>query len=177
VYQLPNIGTKWMNNPVGRKVFDGWQISGITRFWGGVPLTITSNGDPGTLGGGVRANYLGGDPYPAKRTREEYFNPLVFARPLNGSLGNTGRGFLRGPGINNWDISLFKNTKITERITTQFRVETFNTFNHTQWAGVNTGISGANPGAPVTAATRGSSGQVTGTRDPRNIQFGLKIYY
>src|SRR5688572_9584369 len=114
---------------------------------------------------------------PAKKSREEYFNPLVFARPLNGSLGTTGKGILYGPGINNWDISLFKNTKITERITTQFRIETFNTFNHTQWAGINTGLSAANPGAQVTAATRGTSGQVNSTRDPRNIQLGLKIYF
>ena len=49
VYQLPNAGTKWMNNAVGRTVFDGWQVSGITRFWSGTPLTITSNGDAGTL--------------------------------------------------------------------------------------------------------------------------------
>jgi hypothetical protein len=177
VYELPNIGSKWMNNPFGRKVLDGWQISGITRFWSGPPLTITSNGDAGTLGGGIRANYLGGDLYPAAKSRQEYFNPLVFARPLNGSLGDTGRGILRGPGINNWDISLFKNTKIGERITVQFRFETFNTFNHTQWAGVNASVAGANPGAPVTAATRGTAGQVTSTRDPRNIQFGLKLYF
>src|SRR5262245_11658641 len=177
IYQLPNVGSKWMNNAVGRKVFDGWQVSGITRFWSGTPLTITSNGDPGTLGGGVRADYLSGDFYPTKKSREEYFNPLVFARPLNGSLGTTGKGILYGPGINNWDISLFKNTKISERITTQLRLETFNTFNHTQWAGINTGISGANPGSQVTAATRGTSGQVNSTRDPRNIQIGLKIYF
>ena len=179
VYQLPNVGTKWMNNAVGRTVFDGWQVSGITRFWSGTPLTITSNGDAGTLNAatGVRADYVSGDFYPAKKSREEYFNPLVFARPLNGSLGTTGKGILYGPGINNWDISLFKNTKITERVTTQFRFETFNTFNHTQWAGINTGISGANPGSQVTAATRGTSGQVNATRDPRNIQFGFKIYF
>ena len=52
VYQLPNVGTKWMNNAVGRTVFDGWQVSGITRFWSGTPLTMTmnaNNADAGTL--------------------------------------------------------------------------------------------------------------------------------
>jgi hypothetical protein len=59
------------------------------------------------------------------------------------------------------------------------RFETFNMFNHTQWAvSINTGISGANPGAQVTAATRGTSGQVNfRLGDPRNIQIGLKIYF
>ncbi len=52
VYQLPNAGTKWLNNAVGRVLLDGWQIAGISRFWSGQPLTITSNGNPGTTGGG-----------------------------------------------------------------------------------------------------------------------------
>ena len=59
VYQLPDAGTKWFNNTAGRGVLDGWQIAGISRFWSGQPLTITSNGNPGTTGGGVRADNVG----------------------------------------------------------------------------------------------------------------------
>ena len=59
----------------------------------------------------------------------------------------------------------------------QLRVETFNTFNHTQWAGVNAGISVPNPSSPVTTSSQGSTGQVSSTRDPRNIQFGLKLIF
>jgi hypothetical protein len=156
---------------------NGWQIAGISRFWSGTPLTISSNGNPGTTGGGVRADFIGGDLYPAQQTRDSWFNPLAFGRPADGTLGGTTKGFLRGPGINQWDISLYKNTRVGERVTIQFRLETFNTFNHVQFDGINTTISVPNAGQPVTEATRGSTGRVTSFRDPRQIQAGLKVYF
>jgi hypothetical protein len=177
VYQLPDAGTKWVNNPVGRLVLDGWQIAGISRFWSGQPLTINSNGNPGTTGGGVRADYIGGELYPAEKTRLQWFNPLAFGRPADGTLGSTPKGFLRGPGINQWDISLYKNTRVGDRVMVQFRLETFNTFNHVQFNGINTNVNVPNAGQAVTAATQGSLGQVTSYRDPRQIQAGLKFYF
>ena len=178
VYLLPDFGTKLSRNLAARKLLDGWQVSGITRFWSGPPFSVTSNGNPGTLGGGVRADYIGGQIYPANQTRFSYFNPLVFARPADGTLGNMGRNTIRGPGINNWDISMFKNTKIGERVTTQLRFEFFNVFNHTQWAGVNAGFGNLpTAGAAATTATAGTTGQISGTRDPRNIQLGLKFMF
>ena len=129
------------------------------------------------MGGGQRANYLGGQIYPDTQTRFNFFNPLVFGRPAQGTLGNVGRNALTGPGIANWDISMYKTTHITERVTAQLRVETFNTFNHTQFASVNGGISVPNPNSPVTASSQGGTGQVSNTRDPRSIQLGLKILF
>jgi hypothetical protein len=178
VYYLPKFGTRLTHWAPARKLLDGWQFSGITRFWDGMPLTINnSSANSGTLSGTVRANYLGGQVYPDKKTRNEYFNPLVFGRPFDGQWGNTGKGILRGPGVNNWDFSLFKNTKIGERYSLQFRLETFNVLNHTQWWGVNTSVGGSNPGSPITQSTRGTSGQVSSTRDPRNIQLSMKLYF
>src|SRR5262249_44155517 len=80
VYQLPDAGSKWFNNTVGRTVLDGWQIAGISRFWSGLPLTITSNGNPRTTGCGFPPTYIGGEIYPAQQTRLEWFNPLAFGR-------------------------------------------------------------------------------------------------
>jgi hypothetical protein len=177
VYEFPNAGTKWFNNAVGRALLDGWQLSGISRFWSGLPLTITSNGNPGTTGGGVRADYIGGDIYPDEKIRLEWFNPLAFARPADGTLGSTPKGFVRGPGINQWDISLFKNSRVGDRVNVQFRLETFNTFNTEQFNGIFTGISVPNAGQPVTQATRGNAGQVSSYRAPRQIQAGLKVYF
>jgi hypothetical protein len=174
VYELPEFAKQ---NAFLKRVANGWQLAGFTRFWDGTPLNVTANGDPGTLGGGQRAVYLGGQIYPDSPNRNNYFNPLVFGRPAQGTLGTVGRNALTGPGINQWDISMYKNTRITERVQAQFRVETFNTFNHTQWAGVNAGISVPNPSSPVTASSQGSTGQVSSTRDPRNIQFGLKLMF
>jgi hypothetical protein len=181
VYNLPNIGTRSLNNVAGRAILDGWEISGITRFQTGLPLTVGSNGNPGTLGGGVRADYIGGPVYPAQQTALQWFNPLAFARPQDGTLGNTRKGILRGPGINNWDISLFKNSRIGETVTAQLRIETFNVFNHTQFFGVSTGInvpgSGATGPIPVTPATQGQAGQITNTRDQRQVQLSLKLIF
>ena len=174
VYQLPS----FTRNRIAGVAANGWQISGITRFWSGSALTLNSNGNPGSLGTtGVRADYYSGSLYPAEKTRLEWFNPLAFGRPRDGSLGNTGRGILRGPGVNDWSVSVFKNTRLSERVTTQLRLETFNTFNHTQWGTVNLNLSGPNPGQQLTQATRGTVGQVQNTRDPRTIQLGFKLLF
>jgi hypothetical protein len=175
VYELPAFAKQ---NEFLKTVANGWQLAGITRFWSGSPMDVTANGDPGTLGGGQRANYLGGNIYNSDYKQSLiYFNPLAFGRPANGSLGTLGRNVLVGPGYQNWDISLYKNTRITERVQAQLRLETFNTFNHTQFTNPGSGISVPNPSTPVTAATAGSTGRLTATRDPRNMQLGLKILF
>ncbi len=174
IYEFPGMRT---GNAFAKGLVNGWQVNGIARFWGGTPLTITSNGNAGTLGGGPRANYVGGNLIPDTRSELDYFNVFAFARPLEGTLGNTGEGIIRGPNINQWDISMIKTTTFFERFRLQFRFETFNTFNHTQWAGVNTGLNVPNPNTSPTAATRGTFGQVNSTRDPRSIQFGIKLLF
>ena len=174
VYELPGFAK---NNAMAKAIVNGWQLNGITRFATGNPATIGSNANPGTLGGGVRADYTGGDINVATKDRFNYFNIFAFARPQEGTLGNLGKNTLRLPGINQWDISLFKNTRITERVNVQLRIESFNTLNHTQWGGVNTGINAPNPGQALTEATRGATGQVTDTRDPRTLQMGIKLLF
>jgi hypothetical protein len=176
VYEFPKI-TK--DNTFVKTVANGWQLAGLTRFDSGTPINVTANGDTGTLAGssGQRADYIGGQIYPSNQNAFNFFNPLVFARPAQGTLGNLGRNALTGPGINQWDISLYKSTRISERVSAQLRVETFNTFNHTQWASVNGGINVPNPSTAVTAATAGNTGQVSATRDPRNIQVALKLLF
>ncbi len=175
IYELPKLAN---GNAFVKAVTNGWQVNGIVRYWGGTPLTITSNGNPGTLGGGPRANYIGGtdikNPNPSEL---DYFNVFAFARPLEGSLGNTGEGIIRGPNIQQWDVSMIKTTTFFERVNVQLRFETFNTFNHTQWAGINTGLNVPNPNTAPTAATRGTFGQVNSTRDPRTIQLGIKVLF
>ncbi|MCI0390717.1 MAG: Plug and carboxypeptidase regulatory-like domain-containing protein [Acidobacteria bacterium] len=177
IYNLPKVSSALGDNGFTRAVLDGWQVSGVTRVWSGLPFSVTSNGNPGTLGGGVRANYLGGEIIVKDKANRLWFDPLVFGRPPDGTLGNTGRNWLRGPGFTNFDFSLFKSFKFTERISLQYRAEFFNIFNHTQWFGFNTGISVPNPNSPVTAASRGQSGIVASTRDPRNIQMALKLFF
>jgi hypothetical protein len=177
IFNVPNVGKRLGDNPVVNTILNGWQVTGVTRFWSGLPFSVTSNGNAGTLGGGPRANYLGGKIIIKDFANRQWYDPLVFGRPKDGELGNTGRNFLRGPGFTNFDLSLFKDFKFSERIILQYRAEFFNIFNHTQWFGINTGISAANPDSAVTAATRGTSGQLTSARDSRKIQMALKFSF
>ncbi len=179
VYELPKLGTRLLpGSRIAKGLLNGWEVSGIYKFQSGTPLTITSSGNPGMVfNGTVRANYIGGNVIPDVQDRLNWYNPLVFARALDGTLGGTGKGIIRGPHINQWDASLFKNTQFSERVKLQFRFETFNTLNHTQWGNPSTSITAVNPGDPVTAATRGTSGQISSTRDPRNVQLSMKLYF
>lgn len=177
VYVLP---TRKGGNALVNKIVNGWEFTGIGRIWTGTPLTITSGGNAGAIGGQVYADYLGGQVYPDQQDRFNWFNPLLFARPLDGQWGNTAKGFLRGPGFRNLDTSLFKNTNFGERFRTQLRFEFFNVLNHTQWSGVNTGLSTTSvtsPGQVVTPATRGTTGQISNARDPRTMQLSFKLYF
>jgi hypothetical protein len=176
VYELPKLTNA---SSVVKTIANGWQLSGMTRFWTGTPNTINSNGNMGAIGGQQRADWIGGDIAVADPSRTQWFNVAAFGRPADGTLGNAGRNTVRGPGINQWDISLFKTTRLTERVSLQFRLETFNTFNHTQWADVNYTINVPNPGQPVTKADidRSQLGYITSTRDPRTVQLAMKLMF
>ncbi|MGH9660447.1 MAG: hypothetical protein ACRD96_17995, partial [Bryobacteraceae bacterium] len=80
------------------------------------------------------------------------------------AVGNAGRNSLQQPGLNNWDLGVFKNFRITERYAAQFRWETFNSWNHTQFGSANL------------TTTSPNFGRITGTRvGPRRTQLALKI--
>ena len=75
-----------------------------------------------------------------------WFNPAVFASPANGSFGDFRRNSIYGPGIANFNMSLFKNFNFTENTRLQLRFEAFNVFNHTQWGNINVSLSAPQPG-------------------------------
>jgi len=158
-----------------RKLTNGWQVSGITRFATGLPVTIVETDDQSLLGtafGGpivlpVDTPDLVGplnitDP---RKAGGLYFSPAAFARSALGKEGNARRRFFHGPGINNWDFALLKNTNLTEHVNLQFRAELFNIFNHAQFL---------TPSGLMPAA---SFGQVPGARDPRIGQLSLKLNF
>ncbi len=99
VYQIPKFARGFLNTRAMRPVLNGWQVSGITRLWTGLPLTIKSSGNAGTLGGGPRADVLrASNPYPAEQTRNEWYIPMSFGRPFDGSLGTGAKEFCVGLG-------------------------------------------------------------------------------
>ncbi|MGA3227503.1 MAG: carboxypeptidase regulatory-like domain-containing protein [Acidobacteriaceae bacterium] len=133
--------------------------------------------------GHIRPDYIGGPILTPHNHNEPagqfpmWFNPAAFASPANGSYGNFRRNSIYGPGVDNWNMSLFKNFNFTENTRIQLRFEAYNVFNHTQWGTINNGLSAPTAGTPFSGANAGSSGQITSTRDPRLLQLGGKFYF
>ena len=95
------------------------------------------------------------------------FDPVTFLpSPGCGTFGNSNRRFFHGPGLNNWDLALVKDTRITESKSLQFRAETFNTWNHAQFE---------NPDGNIDHVA--TFGFVTAARDARIMQLGAKLVF
>jgi hypothetical protein len=176
-----NLPVDKMGGP--RRLTNGWAVSGITRFSTGLPVTMVETDDQSLLGtafGGPitlpvdTPNFVGPLTItnPRKSAQRQYFNPSAFAQSALGVEGDSRRRFFHGPGSNNWDMTLLKNTTVTERLNVQFRAEFFNLFNHTQFLGPG-GITGFSGGQP----TSGSFGNVSAAQSPRVGQLALRFIF
>ena len=157
------------------RLVKGWRLSGITRFATGLPVTLIETDDNSFLGtssaGAISLpvdtpNYTPGplnisDP----RSGKPYFNTSLFSPEAPGTLGNARRRFFSGPGLNNWDIALLKDTIIKEGMILQFRAELFNAFNHAQFA------------TPDGNVNSGTFGFVTVANPSRIMQLSLKLLF
>src|SRR5581483_4691979 len=156
----------------GNRIVEGWQISGILSNYSGVPFNVYTGFDRAGFiaGNSPRPNYIDGcDPYAGARTISHWFNPACYSLEPVGTFGNTGRNTLRGPGFFDTDISLAKDTRLTEQIHLQFRAEFFNIFNHENFGNPNNNIFSAS------TLYNASAGTITSTNPgstPRQIQFG-----
>jgi hypothetical protein len=183
-YSLPQVSKGW-NTALARWVLDGWEIAGITQFTSGQPLGIgysfvQARDITGASGAGVdsRVNLTGNPVLPrSERTIDRHFRTEVVAPPddANFGIGNAPKDPIRGPGINNWDLSLFKNFRLgsNEARRLQFRWETYNTFNHAQFNAVDTSARFDAQGRNV----NGRFGQYTNTTDARRMVLALKFYW
>ena len=151
-----------------KAVFGNWQLSGITSFQTATPINITLPGDNAGIGGAPYRPDLIGDPTAGGGSRQIWFNPVAFAKPVPGAFGNAGRNVVRGDGLNNTDASLFRSfPRIlrSESSGLQFRAEFYNIFNQ-----VNFSTFGTTFGSP-------NFGQATAARDPRTIQLGVRLFF
>jgi hypothetical protein len=176
VWDVPNV-------PVGpriaRAIVNGWQVSGIASFVSGAPSgvgfsTVAATDFTGSPTDGPRIDVIG-DPVLSKseRTFSRNFRTEVFRMPAVGTIGNAAKTLIRGPGINNWDVAIFKNIPIREAMRFQFRWEMYNAFNHTQFSAVDTTARFDAQGAQV----NNRFGEFTGARNPRQMQFALRFYF
>ncbi|PWU02754.1 MAG: TonB-dependent receptor [Terriglobia bacterium] len=177
-YELPvGRGKRWLHSAgkVEEKLLGGWQLNGIGTLMSGFPFTPqiganrsgdgdTRNPDRPSLNPAFSGPVL-------LRKPTQWFNPNAFVLPAAGTFGDLGRGVLRGPGLADVDLSVFKKTAISERTSLQFRAEFFNILNHANFG---------TPNAVVFSGTAysGSAGLITTTATAsRQIQFGLKLAF
>lgn len=168
-----------LRGPAGY-VVNHWQVSGIASFVSGQPLGVgfstTSPVDiTGSPTDGARIVVTGNPVLPKSgRTFSKNFRTDVFRLPARGTIGNAAKNILRGPGINNWDIAVFKNFPLRgDRMRLQFRSEFYNAFNHTQFSGLDTAARFDPQGNQVNQRL----GEFTAARNPRQIQFSLRFYF
>jgi hypothetical protein len=176
LWDLPNAPVQ---NPVARTVLNGWQLSGITSFVSGAPLgvsysTTVATDITGTPSQGARVVVTGDPVLPkSERTFSRNFRTEVFQVPARGTIGNSAKTVIRGPGINNWDMALFKNFPIRDKARLQFRWELYNAFNHTQFSALDAAARFDPQGRQVNARF----GEFTAARSPRVMQFALRFYF
>lgn len=166
----------------------GWQINSLMTFKSGSPFSVYSAEDTsGTDDGNQRANLVGNiSPYSGFRkggVGKNWLNPDAFvAVTPAGTWGTTSRNQFTGPGFGDVDLSVFKNTHIWERVTTQFRVEMFNLFNKTNYApplggSFNPSYTYTNSLSLFTTIGNFNGAPGIGAGEPYNTQFALKIIF
>jgi hypothetical protein len=175
VYTLPfGKGSKLSSNSsVVNALIGGWNLNGVLSLSSGTPFDVGSGKDIAETGnynygngyGYERANLVGSK-YPANKGPAQWINVASFQTPALGTFGNLGRNSLRSDWNKNLDLSLFRQFPITERFRVEFRFEVFNATNTPVWA------------IPVSSLEAPNFGTVTHTANvPRQLQFGLKLYY
>ncbi|MGI9066201.1 MAG: TonB-dependent receptor domain-containing protein [Pyrinomonadaceae bacterium] len=184
VYELPWF--KKSDNGLLRHALGGWQISGITQIQSGLPVARVLNlsgvqfGNAATNSGlrGNRPNLISDPNAGLAGTLDSnglpfIFDPTAFGLPPDGTFGNSPRAFARLPTQNQTNLSAIKNIYFNKDrdFRLQFRAESFNIFNHTQFTAVGVVFD------PTLALTATTLGRPTSARLPRELQFGLKLYF
>lgn len=152
--------------PVLNRLVSGWVLSGITMIMSGAPFSVTcTTSVQGSVCG--RPDVIAGAPlYPARKTIARWFNPAAFRMPPDFTYGNSAYNMLWGPGQQNWDASLAKNTALGERVNLQLRLDAFGAFNNPQFSNPNANISN-----PATVGT------ITSATGNRTMQIGAKLRF
>jgi len=177
-YALPfGNGKRFANgwNGIAGKLASGWQVNGILTLLSGFPLTPlvgTNQSGNGNTFNPDRPNYNAKFQGPVKIGKvDQWFDANAFSLPTLGTWGDVGRGVLDGPGLAEFDFSVFKTTAITETTSVLFRAECFNVANRANFGLPNPIVFSGNSISP-------SAGKITSTTtSSRQIQFGLKLMF
>ncbi|HZQ53615.1 MAG TPA: carboxypeptidase regulatory-like domain-containing protein [Bryobacteraceae bacterium] len=158
-----------ISNGFVNAVLGNWQVNGIATFRTGLPFT-PELGFSSANTGDNRPDRVGNGNLPSdQRSINNWFDKAAFTAAAFYQFGNAGRDILEGPGAVNFDLSVFKNfpiQKLGERGNLQFRAESFNTFNHPQFANPNNRVDLAQ-GGTITSLSN----------NMRILQFALKLLF
>ena len=186
VYDFPTI------SHIDSRVGKGWRLSTIYTAISGRPFSVlvgggTDHSGQGLSGSALRASWDGTPVHYNTRNPNQYFdetydsagNPLSpFFIPADGTVGNSTRNQLRGPGLSQWDASLIKDTKITERLSVQFRWEVYNLLNRANFYGIpNNTLNGGDFGKITKTPDVAVGNPVIAQGGPRNMNFALKFIF
>jgi len=186
-YELPfGKGKKYVQNGIAAQIAGGWRINGLFTHYSGIPFSITSSSASCNCPGNTQtANQIlpNASVVGSGLNGQPYFNPLAFAPVTAVGFGTAGFDTLRGPGSTNLDLNVFRDFKVTERITTQIRADSFNISNTPHFS---------NPAANVSNLQLNSNGSVKNLNgydtitsvnplgrliDPRYFRFGLRVSF
>jgi hypothetical protein len=188
IWELPfGKGRQYLNDGVGSAILGGWQLNNILSLMSGTPFTVSSSGTSLDLPGSSQTadqilpevKKLGG-----VGRGQSYFDPFAFAPVTEPRFGTSGLNTLRGPGIVNWDIGVFREFAFTERVRLRFQMEAFNFSNTPHFAnpGANRSNLVLNPDGSI--RDRAGFTEITGVTnlgrdgiDERQFRFGLRLSF
>jgi hypothetical protein len=175
-------GRRWLKDGVMGAIAGGWQVNNVLSFFSGTPFNVTSSGtslnapessqradqvvsDVKILGGIGRGN--------------AYFDPLAFKPVTEARFGTAPWRVLRGPGVSNWDLGVFRQFDLPRSVNVQLRIEAFNVLD-TQWfvnPGGNSGTNVSNLRLNPDGSVRDLNGfaEVTESTNERQVRIGLRL--
>jgi hypothetical protein len=200
IYDIPGLAREhFLNNAAAKAVLNGWQFSGLTSIASGAPTNVSYS--VSGIGATTLNREITGSEDVAPRvvftcnpnlshsdkSINAFVNTSCFAPAQKGSIGlDSGYDRLRGPGLQQWDMSLFKNVSIREKARFQLRLEAYNAFNHTEWGSFNSSITFNSAGQIINLPTQlGGTGGRLGfgalnsvrANSQRIVQIGVKFNF
>lgn len=162
-------------------ILGGWQVNGIFSAYSGSPFSVTASsaslnapGNSQTADQVVSKVKILGGTGPG----QSYFDPLAFLPVTGVRYGNTGLNILRGPGVANIDLGIFREFRLTEKVGMQFRTEAFNATNTPHFNNPGANVSNLRLNSDGTVSALGGFTEITGARpDERQVRFGLRITF
>ncbi len=145
-------------------IFGQWQAAGSFTAQSGAPFSVNIASDPANIGAGpAQRPNLSGDPNDGAKTPQQWFRTSVFSLPALYGFGNAPRNAVMGPGLQEFDLSLQKEFRLSEGAKVQFRVEGYNLWNH------------PNFNIPNRIAFTANFGSISSAQDSRQFQFAVKV--